>query len=201
MNVEKIRLQLRITTVALGLSLLLAACDKQSTRNPNASRISRNPKSPTSPPLDSSQEQSQEMRIDEASRPRSSPAGTKISRPPSSLAINSAPTDERATTGSATPSPTPRYSSGCSTWEGGTIGVGFGGGPSCSYTAANSGGYLGQGQWRITIKRGENTIEIDSNRDPSCSQTGVIHPEDEVTAWVAMYSGYNSISVGEDAHC
>lgn len=78
--------------------------------------------------------------------------------------------------------------------------MGFGSGGPCSYTATKPGGYVGQGVWWITIKRGQSTIEVDYSKDPYCSQTGFIHPGDEVTARVERV-GFNTISVGDDAHC
>lgn len=114
---------------------------------------------------------------------------TSSSRAASPPATNRASAEKPTTTASPTPgrSPTspPKSSSGCSTWEGGAPGVGFGGGPSCSYTATKPGGYVGQGGWSVTIKRGETTIEVDHVNDPSCSQTGFIHPGDHVTARLA----------------
>lgn len=91
-------------------------------------------------------------------------------------------------------------------------------GPSwqCDYMATQPGGYRGNGEWTIIIRRGGQTIQFDSTTAPSCGATGTILPGDAVTAHLGTRvpgsQGYviaeppgtgptSAIYVGGNEHC
>ncbi len=67
------------------------------------------------------------------------------------------------------------------------------------YIAEKPGGYEGQGNWRLTILRGIETIELTSANNSSCGPTGTIKPGDKVTGEIS--DPRSLLRAGEEAHC
>lgn len=77
--------------------------------------------------------------------------------------------------------------------------VGGGGPAAAGYIARNPGGYEASGEWRLTIERGDQIIDLRSGGAPRCRPVGFIRPGDEVRGSV---SGEGStLKAGEDAGC
>ena len=53
------------------------------------------------------------------------------------------------------------------------------------YIAVESGGYEGEGNWQLTILRGEERLELTSATSPSCGPIGTIKPGDKVTGEIS----------------
>ena len=79
------------------------------------------------------------------------------------------------------------------------ITVGGPGPHSAGYIAEKPGGYAGQGNWKLTILRGTETIELTSADSPSCGPIGTIKPGDKVTGLIS--DPHSLLRAGEEAHC
>ena len=77
--------------------------------------------------------------------------------------------------------------------------VGGGGPAAAGYVAKAPGGYEGHGDWRLTIKRGHEVIDLTAEQAPACEAVGFIRPGDEVRGWV--YGEGSSLKAGENAGC
>lgn len=82
---------------------------------------------------------------------------------------------------------------------------------SCAYRATRSGGYVGGGDWVITIVRAGERLRFTSRDAPACA-TGVIEPGDEVYASLGVGVGGENggmyvvaqdswLRVGSAEHC
>lgn len=67
------------------------------------------------------------------------------------------------------------------------------------YIAVKPGGYEGQGNWKLTILRGKETIELTSANSSSCGPIGTIMPGDKVTGEIS--DPHSLLRAGEEAHC
>lgn len=79
------------------------------------------------------------------------------------------------------------------------ITVGGPGPHSAGYIAEKPGGYEGQGNWKLTILRGTETIELTSANSSSCGPIGTIKPGDKVTGIIS--DPHSLLRAGEEAHC
>lgn len=79
------------------------------------------------------------------------------------------------------------------------ITVGGPGPHSAGYIAEKPGGYEGQGNWKLTILRGTERIEMTSASSPSCGPIGTIRPGDKVTGLIS--DRHSLLRAGEEAHC
>ena len=77
--------------------------------------------------------------------------------------------------------------------------VASGGANSAGYIAEEAGGYVASGDWRLTITRGGQVIELDSASSEDCGRTGLILPGDEVRGSISGPS--SSLRVGETFTC
>lgn len=80
-----------------------------------------------------------------------------------------------------------------------TIAVAGPGPHSAGYIAVKPGGYEGQGNWKLTILRGTETIELTNANSSSCGPMGTIKPGDEVTGLIS--DPHSLLRAGEEAHC
>ena len=186
----------RVGVWAAVLILVMTACDTQVPRSPKAASTQASVSSTNTPtPSDKFSKTTTNENSQTASAARRSNSGTASAAKTTST--------EKPTSPSSTSSPassSANAATGCRAMQFGAFLASGGGYPRCSYTATKTGGYVAQGQWWVTIKRGGTAIELGSDKDPSCSETGLIQPGDEVTARVGP-GGYNEILVGDDAHC
>ncbi len=79
------------------------------------------------------------------------------------------------------------------------VDVGGGGPASAGYIAKEPGGYEGTGDWTLTIKRGDQVIELRSGHAANCQPIGFIRAGDEVRGSVS--GAASSLKVGETAGC
>lgn len=74
-----------------------------------------------------------------------------------------------------------------------------GGATTAGYVAENPGGYLATGEWRVTITRAGQVIELSSAWNDYCGPIGVIQPGDEVRG--SITGPGSMLQVGERFAC
>ena len=79
------------------------------------------------------------------------------------------------------------------------ISIGGPGPHSAGYIAEKPGGYSGKGNWKLTILRGAETIELTSENSSSCGPIGTIKAGDRVTG--VILDPHSLLRAGEEAHC